>query len=100
MSRLLAEGMVGERMVTDAFAPKARVSAEPLDCKTPNTPSCLCGESFLCSLAFERPRPFGQRLVASDLRGDRSAKAALSQNLGRLGDATLPCAFRCAVSLR
>jgi hypothetical protein len=42
MSRVLAEGMVGERKVTDAFAPKARVKAEPLDCKTPNTPSCLC----------------------------------------------------------
>jgi hypothetical protein len=35
MSRLLAEGMVGERMVTDAFAPKARLIVEPLDCQTP-----------------------------------------------------------------
>jgi hypothetical protein len=49
MSRLLAEAMVGERMVTDAFTPKARVIAEPLACNT----SCLCGELFLCSLAFE-----------------------------------------------
>jgi hypothetical protein len=85
MCRLLAEGMV-----TDTFAPKARVIAEPLDCKTPNTPSCLCvfGESFLCSLAFERPRAFGERLVASDFRADRSSKPA-HRKTGRLGDATL-----------
>jgi hypothetical protein len=56
MSRLLAEGMVGESMVTDAFAPKARVSPKPLDCKTPNTPWCLCASvvnhffRFRCSL--------------------------------------------------
>jgi antitoxin (DNA-binding transcriptional repressor) of toxin-antitoxin stability system len=38
---------------------------------------CLCGASFLCSLAFERPRAFRQRLVASDLRADRSSKGSV-----------------------
>jgi hypothetical protein len=37
---------------------------------------------------LERPRAFGQRLVASDLRADRSSKAA-RRKPGRLGDATL-----------
>jgi hypothetical protein len=56
MSRLLAEGMVGESMVTDAFAPKARVSAEATRLQEPNTPWCLCASvvhhffRFRCSL--------------------------------------------------